>query len=783
MTKKNVRGHAPINSKQIVQLVVPLLLQLEPEQIVDILSVQGKTGHTCLHKTQNVKVLKHCLPKLTPTQRMQLFSIHAGLGQFPLALDVPGTYEEVKGLLDEIKPEEILSAEEWKGYSPLLVRQFFVKTLPLLELLPPEEFVAKLTKPDINGIAPLQNRNNLSAAFPLIFKLPIEQIKQIFSLETDTTLLPFAFQDPKFSSYLDLLSNEHLYELFSIPPKKGIYGIFACAQQILPYLEKLSNEQLEALFSLKSSLNVNIGRKIGYSFLNCEYRLLYPLCKKRQIDLSKFITEEFSAADQDSFEFSPSWLTMPKYSTLLFDIPKEEYDLRLVQLKSKLDSLWKPLRFGQLHPSLLQVLDRQYTPEEIKATLIEIWDLMCEETAWLGTPVKENKEALHQFYCLMLVNLEEIVKKLEEKNNPQETAGNLINIAVPRLQGRCATAYQMEFQQIQDLLSGKQKDLDSFIKSAAYRALQKLIEIVVSHFHDGDVHAMAQYLYAAGMTPLPDALAPLTVEEAQQRILKQWDLILFSLRFLQGVPEGMDIDWLKKQTPADYSPEYLTIKEEYKQIEERIQDETKKQLNEQFPPEKAAEFLKILPEYHALSFPLDQLEHGDKASLILRAFKQTGKTLGVSLEPDAFIEDLAKFSTESLAKCTEKIEQFMQQYRQGIPKTVTYLTKFREAKNAEKTLIEWLETILKFDTRLSDLSPAQKIHFLRVMQGYEQEFKNLGEGLRQWGISYSYGKQTLADACENARQLAYHKEALQSGSRAKIVLHLLTLLGAIQKSS
>jgi hypothetical protein len=271
------------------------------------------------------------------------------------------------------------------------------------------------------------------------------------------------------------------------------------------------------------------------------------------------------------------------------------------------------------------------------------------------------------------------------------------------------------------------------------------------------------------------------VEKVQQYILSHWSLISFSLRFLNGIPQGMDIDWLKKQTPPNFGPEYLELREQLQAIEKQVQEKTQKMLEEQLSPQEAEMAAKLLAEFHTLSFSLETLEGGDKKSLITQAFKETGQVLDISIKPDAFIADLEQVSAVELASCEDKIGEFMRRHRQGMPMTAASMNKRRQANNAEKQLVEWLKAIVKFDARLKHLNPAQKLHILRVKQDFEKSIKDLGQGLNQWSISFAYGKQMPSEACENARQLDYHKEVLASGERIKIIIHMLTLLGAIEK--
>ena len=792
-------GHTPLQHSSVCKALMPFLLDLPPGSLMELLSLQDKKGGTPLHIKDCIIILKPCLQQLTLQQRIQLLSIPAHDTSSPLNND--DFLQEVGPLT----PEQVLEVPEWKGYTPLCINSFFNIALPLLDKASTEELWRMLSKQNPDKSTPMDNPYRLSLVLPILFKpgRPFEDVVKLLSIENGLGNTPLHYTNalPHFNPHLDKLSNQQLFALFSIHTSKQGYAIFHHFTETLsPYLDRFSKEQLEFLFSLKNVIPI-VDARISLTLLNRNPKTLLPLCRKHQIDLTKFGVLGISAsdrpdqievpgitaADQLATELSPSWLTKPKFSTGVFSISKEEYSGRIQSIKVQMEQLWALLHFGlgegQLHPSLLEIEGQERSSAEVqKALLEEVWEKMRDEKAWMGTPPENNKEAVHQFYCLMLVNLEEILKKLGEKNNPQETAGCLISIAAPVFQGRCAIAYQMEIQQARDLLSGEQRDLNSFIKGAAANALQIQIERLVGFKYRGNVHALTQFLYAAGMTPLPDALPPITVEAAQQEMIQRWDLLRFALGFARAVPEGMDVNWLKEQAPPDFGQIYLEAKKACQIQEGLLKQQVEQLLLERLSPEQVEKVVKLFNSFWALSFSLKGLKGGGKSGLLEHAFRVTEVAVGGAMPLSNFIVDSELFSAGQLEECREKIETFMKEHRKSIPRIPANMKRLMDIQNAEKTLIKWMHAIIDFDARLSDLSPAQRLHLLHVKQQYEQKLEQISEDLKKHGISFAPGQQTPSEACEEDRRMAYIKHSLgEEPSRGQVIMHILSQLGLTQK--
>ena len=780
--KHGVAKQTLLMEPSICKALLPFLVNLKPDTNMELFSQQNEQGNTPLYFKESYYILLPCLQKLSQEQCIQLFSILDRSGNSPL--HNPALQHEVVRLLGPLTQEQVLSEKkEWKGHTPLHIDYFFNIALPSLGQEPFEKLKQRLSKQNPWGNGPIHSRGVFKEAFPLIFKegRPFNEILELLSIENKQGMMPL-ISGPYISllyPYFDSVPNNQLVDLFKARSSKYGYSIFYQLPGCLPFLQKLTKEELggtKGLFLLKN-VQPPFDFHVPTNLVSIHYKSLLPLCQKHGFDLSKFETIGISVYDQLTMEFSSSWLTTPKYSTEVFTITKEEYDHRIEQVKSKMEKLWASVHFGleegEVHFSLLEIAGIERTSDEVWAALIKIWEPMQKERAWLGTPREENKEALHQFYCLMLVNLESILSKLEQKQNPQETAGFLINIATSCFEGRCATAYQMEIQQARDLLSGEQKSLDGIIKNAAANALQIQIERMVAGRYRGDVHALAQFLYSASMTPVPDSLSQITVEQAQLQILQGWELLRFALRFSRAFPEGMDVNWLKQQTPPEFGSLYLQAKEVCYAQEKQINQEVEQRLLEKLPPEQVERVIKLLRSFWPLSFSLENLKEGDKKSLLQHVFRVTGAAIGKDMELSDFIVDPENFSLSQLEECQQKIEEFMQQQK----KSVALI-------NSKKTLIKWIRAIIDFDAHLPSLDPAQKLFVLHVKKKYEEDMKRISEELDKKSISFDPAQQTPSQACEEDRQLAYIKSFLgENPTRGEVILHVLTRLGVIHRKT
>ena len=267
LSKKDEKGLTPLHYSSLLESALPLLNQLNPEQIVDVLSIKGKGDRRVpLHDFASLSNLLPLLTnKLKPKQIEKLLAqrdvsgatvlnMHLTKNGLPFYGDEARlkNLKDVFNILDPKQIKNLLSIPSLDGFTP--VRSYLRHTLPLLELLEPEQIVEVLSIQDHKGNTPLHlcSDAELPKTFQWLEKwLSPGQIQELFSIENvkgDTIF------HSEFYVILPLLENsspELIKNLFSIRNEGNTALHFdKSAKDAVPYLMKLNPGQIVELLSI-----------------------------------------------------------------------------------------------------------------------------------------------------------------------------------------------------------------------------------------------------------------------------------------------------------------------------------------------------------------------------------------------------------------------------------------------------------------------------------------------------------------------------------------------------
>jgi hypothetical protein len=683
---------------------------------------------------------------------------------------------------------------------------------PQLEKLPPEQLMALLPMSNVlsfgaarslfeklsidlqvQGLSRIESVAMLQKAELLIYKLSLEQRVELISKFQDHEVYRASFA--KILPHNVKLTPDQKMQIASAQDINGKFHLqdSHLFKELLPWLKGLRPaEQLKAFF-LKQDAQ-------GLAFLsgaNSEIReLSLKLLRKRGISLDDLVdTDGISFATKWFTKLSDSWLTAPKAaSAVVPTMTRQQFDDRVATLTADVAKLWDSLRFGpeegSLNPAFLVIVGKSRTPESVRKALFdEVLMKLGKQEAWLGTPQKDQREELHRWYSLQLDNFETIIAKKRDK--PYESAGYLTSIAAPVFEGRCGSAYQNEIQQSRDQIE-ENINLDSFVKRAAANSLLWFVEKLARGQHD-ITHALGQFSYAAGIVGTPDPLPPVTVEAAQNAILNAWNLEDFMREFGHGVDHDIAIEWLKLQTPDTFGPEYKELEKTIKAEEEKLSAEIRADLYSAFEKEEAEKLEKLLPTLPALSLVLEDCKNASKQELIKKAVSDCLTDLQSLVKPDTKLPSSDELTAKILEASTssnykeafkELVEPLTGKGNLDRSNLQKYAANLRRAANLGEHLLKNLDAIVQIDAKLAGQKINPSVDILKLRQKYASRLAEIAKKLEDSELPVGYDPSVHAlpsKAVDNARRLAYNKDII-SGSYKKILLHILSELGTIEKA-
>ncbi len=516
---------------------------------------------------------------------------------------------------------------------------------------------------------------------------------------------------------------------------------------------------------------------------------LKELVIARGIDTSTWVNAEGFSPEDTQKDLSANWLTTPKsQGSAAPALTRIEYDAQAQTLETDLKSLWDKA-IGETPadklPVLLQVSGQNHSKDDIFGAINRILTKVKSQQAWLGTPRADQLDIMHNFYNEMLHNLNTASQNL--KNKPaNEVIGHLVSIALPEIEGRCATAYQQEFKQQAGFLSGSPEALstDGQVKAAANSALLSLVEKITSEQHGSDVHFLAGYQLAAGLSSIPDPLSHINPETAGQNLRASFDPISFTKDFSNHVSRETATDWLKEQTPAEALPEYLELKKAVAVKENNLDENTKAQLAENgMDGEKTFE---LLTSRILRAAKLADAAAGEPITSQNIAKSMLQKTFGVAFAKEIPTEILALFSEKEFSQFRDALKEFVQSRIDLLssPQKIS----LRSWISSPQPLFDRLRAALTFNAEATKLnfSPEQKTKFLSLQKEYEHSMQKFADDLdaqaeeegKESDVSYQTSAGSVSNAIEDARLLKYNEDVLQKPTQA-LMIAVLKKFGAL----
>ena len=561
----------------------------------------------------------------------------------------------------------------------------------------------------------------------------------------------------KMVSLLKKLTPEDLLPILTLQDEEGInilekYNNFKIA---LPLLEKLDRASLIAL--LKGPY------KDGYTLLHNPQilKIARDLIKKHQIDLNDFPANNGLTPLDYQSTFDPLWIDRPKINPELDQaISDEEYEERSRQVSKELLNLWDALEFkttfqdpqeNKLSLVYLEVEGKIYTPAEIREKLVDMFNKLQNSTPWLGTPNAENIEALKEFYKEMLIAFEDIAAVLSSKQDPKFTAGLLVSLATPAIEGRCGTAYIDELdQKLEVIRPEKSLDIKKRFEDAANKALRKIIENL-SKDNDSDVHVSRQLKYVCGFLKIPDPLTPIDVKEGQEMIYVSLKLEPFLKDLGAKFPEEFCDLYFADIVPKSYEKGLLSLLDNVEEDELALRNEILEILDQTMSDNKAQKVFEKVSVMRTSFATLSQLKFSsaEKGALLEKVLQEWQTKLEIELK-DLLPTDLGQFSSEDLVSFKEALdsrlmdrsplasltpEERMRLRPQELQTIVQQRTqKLREAQ----VLLKTMQAILSFDSEIKamELSPQERLAAFQGRILWEKKLSQIGEKLDAEEISF-----------------------------------------------
>jgi len=677
LQRQDEHGYTPLHTQEALKdLFDACPEKIDSNQIINLLQIQNKYGSTPLHLQESLKDLfDTCPEKIDSNQIINLLQIQDKHGNTPLHKEgaLKDFLDACPENLDSNQIINLLQIQNDSGNTPLHregALKDFLDACP--KNLDSNQIINLLQKQDNYGHTPLHREGalkDLLNAFPE--KVDFNTLSQLLKTQNEkgeffllTRKIHYRFSEwSTFPGYKNLqqilqlvperLSIGQLLELLKAQDdhSRTILHEQQELSQILPILQQYPERDWTEIFSLQDkSGNTPLHSFFDLSTVKNILKRLDPSVMDIGNRLKQTLLDRFYIP-------STAWLQAPKTTVIQESLNEDEYEGRANALKEQVLSLWDTLSFGeeegQVPPIFLRSGSQNFTKEQVHAALGSMLEKIVSKLPWLGTPPEGDREALHEFYTPMLLNFEKIVQKLQEKADPNETAGVLFDIAKTELEGRCAAAYQGEIEQSAALISGEEANLstDALLERGAKNTLVEVIEKIMRSLGSTDVHTYNQLAHAGGLLSAPDPLSHFSVANCRERLEREWVIprILPNLsEAFKKIPTEQMIDWLKEKTDDLFGDEYLSLKREAQAREEELLDSTKnsllgKGLNEG----QVDSAIELFKSSRGASLAIKQEAFAKTKEEIKRALLETISThLGIDVQEDVLEEGLNLLSFE-----------------------------------------------------------------------------------------------------------------------------------------
>jgi len=692
--------------------------RLNSDQLYELLKIQDRSGKIPLHFEDNFQaVLPTLLKRLNFNQLHELLKIKDEDGRTLLHDNLQAVLTLPLEKLNSDQLYELLKIQDASGKTPLHFERNLQMVLALPpEILNPDQLDELLKIQDASGKTPLHFERNLQ----MVLALPPE----ILNLDQLCELLKV--QDASGKTPL------HIREIFSV--------ILSFSQELL------NKKELTELFSIQDDEG---NTPLHY----------YP-----NLDRIQEISNELGLNILESILSVPSkrWLESPKTTVVQVHLNNQEYASRAEKLRDDVLLLWDELSFGeeegQLSPIFLRSSLQNFTKDQVHIALESMLEKILSKLPWLGTPPEDNQQELHEFYTPILLNFEKIVQKLQEKTDPNETAGVLFDLAKTALEGRCAAAYQGEIEQSAAIILGEEANLstDALLERGAKNTLVEVIEEIMRSLNSTDVHTYNQLAHVGGLLPAPDPLSHHSIAACRERLERKWVIsrILPALsQAFKKIPTEQMIDWFKEKTDDAFGAKYLDLKAEAEAREEEILSSTKSTL-----------LVKGMTQEHATSaVEFFRSSRGASLSIGQEALARTQKEL-----KNALLGTIAsKFSQFELSDAV--LEEGLSHLEEGWQEVFGHIRRALAIPQALR--LSWQNMATSFiasqlnaqnlynEPFMQELSDAEQRDVLEEKMRFDERVKALAQEMsesEEADLSINLKEYGLpSKAIENSRRLAF----------------------------
>lgn len=598
----------PADPKDL-ELLLPLLTKLSPEQLVILLQKKDGEGRTPLHYNESFKVLLPVLrDQLSPAQLILVLQTRNSRGTTPL--DSSNRMQSILPILiaklsvpqSNFQRAEIIAVLKTidnDGNSFLHLKGAFIVPSIGLTGFSPAEIADLLSTKNAQGDTVLKKLYMTSSDFVkgslkglLAGLLPAERDRlmeitnnQGVSLKHLLTLQPsMTWLTKKKESLEPPRIMPEAYSGKTAELRQNMQDLVASISRGSPlYLEGRSfNEVNDALDILMQRIvqkeqwggvpGDEAGLHRAYSDMAADLAILARELKQQNdpaltATLLTRITEA-ALAVPPSFEAC---------SRAVKTALRSVYTQRVDRLTNDVQRRFNAVTFGRGAGEVNPIALGGQSKEAVLAAVQEMLRRMKIQMAWLGTPRIDQPEALSDFYHEMLENFEGVMRHLESLGDPEHMVGVLTSIAKAQLDGRCAAAYQGEIGQAMAVLGGAgvrvlNENVNDLVVRGTQMALRDTIERITREQYLGDTHAYNQFLYAFGFANTPDPIPPFTVEAAQQEIVAQWNVDYMLERFGSAIKKVRSEDLyglLEERTPPTFNPAQVQLVNETRALEQR----------------------------------------------------------------------------------------------------------------------------------------------------------------------------------------------------------------------
>lgn len=270
------------------------------------------------------------------------------------------------------------------------------------------------------------------------------------------------------------------------------------------------------------------------------------------------------------------WLLGPKALVADVEIPRRSFDARAQAITQNLMALWDTLAVDLINNRINRELlycqidgTRRYvTTNEIRLKLQEIFrqlvvkDERGDFISWYGAPEQDPKQ-FYSFLSETVVNLETIFEGLQKTSQKEMSAAVLIDLAVAKLNNRCARGIYEEIEQKAEMFpkEGEEITFETAFDKKIVQWLKNVVNIVYAKYYENrignpghNVHYLAKLKAFCQLTVSADPFfqhdRSVTPEQMKKDILSEATMYSLMKYLTDTLSWEMAQEYLKSLAPS-----------------------------------------------------------------------------------------------------------------------------------------------------------------------------------------------------------------------------------------